>query len=86
MEIQGFALTPGAELVRVSALAVLLGGALYLVLALVFVRVYLSPLTGLVHTAGRMAEGQEAYPDEVRAPAEAQRLSAALARLEATRN
>ncbi len=85
VEIESFPLTSGAELVRISAIGILLAGGIYLLLTLVFIRFYLNPLSRLVHTAGRMAEGHEEYPAEVRAPAEAQRLSSALARLQAHR-
>ena len=80
-EIDKFSLTSGAELVRIAASGVLVAGGLHLLLTLVFVRIFLTPLSALIETAGRMAAGHEEYPAEVRTPAEAQRLSAALVRL-----
>lgn len=77
-----FPITPGAELVWIAALAVLVAGLFYGFLAFVFSQYYLRPFAQLADTADRMAEGHEEYPKELRAPAEAQRLSAALARLD----
>jgi len=81
-----FPTTPGAQLVRITAVAMLLAGGFFALLALIFARIYLRPIAQLADTADRMAAGQEVYPPESRTSAEAQRLSAALARLEAARS
>lgn len=80
-----FPTTAGARLVLIAAMAILVAGAIYAVIATIFSQIYLRPFMQLAQTADRMADGQEAYPKEMRVPAEAQRLSAALARLDPRR-
>ncbi len=83
---EDFLATPERDIVRIAAAVLPLGGAAYLFLTFVFMRLYLRPIEQLAGTADLMAAGHETYPLEFRAPAEAQRISAALARLEAQRD
>lgn len=80
-----FPTTAGARLVLTAALAILVAGAVYAFIAAIFSQIYLRPFMHLAQTADRMADGQEDYPKEMRVPAEAQQLSAALSRLDPRR-
>lgn len=55
---------------------------LVLVLAFIFARLFLVPFARLAKSAEDIADGAEVYPDDARNPAEAVRLSAALARMQ----
>ena len=66
-----------------------LGGAaaaVFVLAALVFVTVFLRPLTGLIATAERISLGEDAYPVETTSSSEAARLGTALSRLRSARD
>lgn len=50
--------------------------------AVLFVTVFIRPLSRLTETAGKISRGEEAYPAETRSSREASRLAAALARIQ----
>ena len=86
IEPTSFTSTAGGNLVRRAGLAFLVAASFYLLGAMLFNRLYLRPLTSLARNAERIAAGHGDYPYESRSSAELQRLSAALAQLEAERH
>lgn len=74
---------------EVLRFALVVGGALSLVLAIgavIFVNVFIKPISRLADAAVELAEGHEGYPPELRSSAESARLSAALAKLQSARS
>ncbi|WP_214606852.1 cache domain-containing protein [Palleronia pelagia] len=62
---------------------ILVGGVLLIIIMTsAFVIAFVRPLERVVDAAERIAEGQDVYPPEPRAPREAQRISGVLARLQ----
>lgn len=80
-----FPAAPARDLIRSTALAFAVAVALFVLAAMLFVQLYIRPVGRLARNAERIADGYEDYPAEIRATAELQRLSAALARLDAQR-
>lgn len=81
-----FTTTTGGELVRNAGLAMVVAGALFLMAAALFNRLYLRPVGRLARNAERIADGHGDYPIDIRSTDELQRLSSALARLEGQRS
>lgn len=85
--IEADAFRPGlASLLGSAAYASVIALMVLAVLTVLFVRIFLRPISGLAAHAEGMAAGREAYPPETRSSREAAQLSSALARLQARRS
>lgn len=74
---------------EVLRFALFVGGTLSLVLAVVaviFVNVFIKPMSRLANAAVEIAQGGDDYPPEIRSSAESARLSAALAKLQSAQS
>ncbi|WP_068300987.1 cache domain-containing protein [Pararhodobacter sp. CCB-MM2] len=82
--IEPSAFRPGfASLQRGAILAGGVALAILLVLTVIFVRLFMRPISHLAWQAGRIAEGEQIFPEEQALTLEAEQISGALARLQA---